>query len=114
MSALGDLIGMLEFHLNENDFHRAVELLDDVIERERDLQDAITRERIRTELGMQRVISQALQGAQSTPVSTARIDKAHDAASTLMATACNVKDCICADPENCREPIPGRRCKAGL
>lgn len=24
-----------------------------------------------------------------------------------------VKDCICVDPENCTEPVPGYRCKAG-
>ncbi len=23
-----------------------------------------------------------------------------------------LRSCICADPENCREPIPGRACKA--
>jgi hypothetical protein len=24
-----------------------------------------------------------------------------------------MRDCICADPENCTQPVPGRRCKSG-
>lgn len=27
--------------------------------------------------------------------------------------ALGVRDCICADPENCTQPVPGRRCRKG-
>lgn len=33
---------------------------------------------------------------------------------TTCACVTRMRDCICSDPENCREPVPGRRCKAGL
>lgn len=38
--------------------------------------------------------------------------KVTQSASGLPADS-DVRDCRCADPENCREPVPGYRCKAG-